>query len=63
MTAVGTRYQQDGQHYTAWLFRSESEARAFVMEMMEDPTANVAAGLAELDSGAWRVVLGQHFDA
>jgi hypothetical protein len=60
---VGKAFTQDGQKYLSFHFRTEQEARDFVEEMMHDPVGNLAAGVARLDSGQWRVVLGRHYDA
>ena len=60
---VGQVHIEDGQRCTAWHFRSEAEANDFVFQLMDGPNNNTAAGFTQLDSGAWRVVLKNHYDA
>lgn len=59
---IGSRVVVDGELCSAFLFQTKAQADAFVWSLMESPD-NVAAGVAQLESGTWRVVVGRHFDA
>ena len=59
---VGSAYTEGGERYFTFLFNSQQEADAFVCDMV-DERSNMAAGVAEQESGAWRVVLGRFHDA
>lgn len=59
---VGTAYMQDGERFFTFLFTNQQDADSFVSDMV-DETGNMTAGIAQQDSGAWRVVLGRHHDA
>ena len=59
---VGQIVDVEGVKMSAFLFTSQEDADDFVESMMQSDD-NVAAGIALLDTGTWRVVVGKHYDA